>query len=81
MIQLELCKFGAKIANKTIPEPLRLLMEARGGKKTHKYNARKKNVPNIQKHVSIQYNSSFLCRSLVEFSKHLYVRIIYSQKS
>ena len=34
--------FGAKIANKLIPEPLRLLMEARGGKKTHKYDTRKR---------------------------------------
>ena len=72
MIRLELYKFGAKLANKMMPEPLRLLMEAKGakgGKKTHKHNTRKRNVPNIQKHVSVQYNSSFLCRSLVEFSK------------
>ena len=33
MIKMELCKFGFKLAKKTIPEPLHKLMESRGDKK------------------------------------------------
>ena len=34
---MELCKFGFKLANNETPEPLKVLMESRGGEKTHKY--------------------------------------------
>ena len=30
MIQSELCKFGAKVSGKLIPEPLQLIMAKRG---------------------------------------------------
>ena len=33
MIQSELCKFGAKVSGKLIPEPLQQIMAKRGGKK------------------------------------------------
>ena len=33
MIQSELCKFGAKVSRKLIPEPLQQIMAKRGGKK------------------------------------------------
>ena len=69
MVQMELGKFGAKVVRKIIPEPLRMVMEARGGKKNHKYDNRYKNVPNIQKHATVQYNSSILCRSVAEYAK------------
>ena len=54
MILMELCKFGFKLANNETPEPLKVLMEMRGGKKTHKYNTRSKHVPNIHKHNLVQ---------------------------
>ena len=69
MVQMELCKFGAKVARKTILEPLRMVMEVRGGKKNHKYDTRYKNVPSIQKHTTVQYNFSFLCRSVAEYAQ------------
>ena len=33
MILMELCKFGFKLANSETPEPLKVTMESRGGKK------------------------------------------------
>ena len=33
------------------------------------YDTRYKNVPNIQKHATVQYNSRFLCRSVAEYAK------------
>ena len=66
MIQMELCKFGFKRTNNETPEPLKVLMESRGGKKFHEYNTRREHVPNIHKHNSVQYNTSFLCKSMAE---------------
>ena len=68
MIQLELIKFGYKITKNQQPLPLQELMNARGGKKTHRYPTRGKNVPNIQKHTSEIFNKSFIHRSMSEFS-------------
>ena len=62
MIQMELCKFGFKLASNEPPEPLKVLMESRGGKKAHKYNTRSKHVPNIHMH-----NTSFLHKSMAEY--------------
>ena len=69
MIQIELCKLGFKLAKKNLPELLQVLMESRGGKKFHMNNTQSKHVPNIHKHNSIHYNTSFLCRSVMEYSK------------
>ena len=33
--------------------------------KTHHYLTRHKNLPNIKRHKSVEYNKSFLCKSLV----------------
>ena len=60
MIQLELIKFGYKIAKHQQPLPLQELMNARGGKKIHGYPTRGKSVPNIQKHTSEIFNKSFI---------------------
>ena len=68
MIQLELIKFGYKITKNQQPLPLQELMNARGGKKIHRYPTRGKSVPNIQKHTSEIFNKSFICRSMSEFS-------------
>ena len=65
---MELCKFGTRVSWKTIPEPLQLLMVKRGGMKKHRYNTSKKEVPNVQKHTSVQFNTSFICCSITEYS-------------
>ena len=36
MMQMELCKFGFKLAKNKLPKPLKALMESRGGRKAHK---------------------------------------------
>ena len=38
------------------------------GKKTHSYNTRNKDLPNIKWHKSDNYNKSFPCRSLHNYS-------------
>ena len=48
LIKNELCKLGYKVTNKLLPKPLVELFEQQGGKKTHKYETRNKNTPNIQ---------------------------------
>ena len=68
MIRMELCKFGTRVMWKLIPKPLKLIMVERGGVKKHRYNTRKKKVPNIQKHTSVQFNTSFICHSITEYS-------------
>ena len=68
MIQLKLIKFGYKIMKNQQPLPLWELMNARGGKKFHRYPTRGKSVPNIQKHTSEIFNKSFIHRSMSEFS-------------
>ena len=67
IIQSELCKFGAKVSGKLIPEPLQLIMAKRGGRKNHRYNTRSKNIPNVQKHTTTRFNTSFICRSVTEY--------------
>ena len=67
MIRSELCKFGAKVSGKLIPEPLQQIMAKRGGRKNHRYNTRSKNIPNVQKHTTTQFNTSFICRSVTEY--------------
>ena len=68
MIKIELNKFGARVARKQIPKPIQQLMKLRGGAKSHRYNTRKKGVPNIQKHRSHLFNRSFLCRGIMEYN-------------
>ena len=68
MIKIELGKFGAKVARKQIPKPIQQLMKLRGGAKTHRYNMRKKGIPNVQKHKLPLFNRSFLCRGIVEYN-------------
>ena len=46
MMRNELCKFGAKVLRKLIPEPLQQIMAKKGGRKNHGYNTRSKNIPN-----------------------------------
>ena len=71
MIRTELIKLGFKITNKILPNPLILAFEQDGGKKTHPYNTRNKSLPNIQKHTTNLYNTSFMCKALTEYTKAL----------
>ena len=71
MIRTELIKLGFKITNKILPNPLIMAFEQDGGKKTHSYNTRNKSLPNIQKHTTSLYNTSFMCKALTEYSKAL----------
>ena len=62
-------KFGHKINNNLIPEPLRKMMCRKGGHKKHGYNIHNKNLPNIQKHQSSYFNKSFMNRSITAYQK------------
>ena len=59
----ELCKLAFKVKNKLLPHALLDTFDTYG-KKTHKYPTRNKNLPNIMKHTSTDFNKSFLCKSL-----------------
>ena len=69
MIQIKLAKVGYNITNKKLPKPLLDMLNARGGKKTHRYPTRGKTTSNVQHHTSELFNRSFLCKSSVEYSK------------
>ena len=71
MIRTELIKLGFKITNKILPNPLIMAFEQDGRKKNHPYNTRNKSLPNIQKHTTSLYNTSFMCKALTEYSKAL----------
>ena len=69
MIQFNLCKLGQQMTHKLLPEPLQNILNADGGKKTHRYPTRNKYTPNIQKHQCSIFNRSFLCQGIKEFAK------------
>ena len=52
-----------------LPKPPLDMLNARGGKKTHRYPTRGKTTTNVQNHTSELFNRSFLCKSIVEYSK------------
>ena len=68
-ITLNLCKLGHKISFNNLPKPIIQIFNFDGGKKQHRYPTRNQNVPNIQKHDTLLFNRSFLCKSLTEFSQ------------
>ena len=70
--QLELLKFGYGIDHKIHPQPILDLfkkMEKPTGTKTHKYNTRQKNMPNVLPHTNTPYNQSYMCKSLSQYHK------------
>ena len=71
MIQLSLCKLGYKIyiTHKVLPTLLLMIFNAHRGKKTHRYLTRNRQTPNVQRHHSTKFNRSFLCQSIMEYSK------------
>ena len=68
LIDLELVKYGYKITNRLYPGKIHSVAEMNGGLKGHKYNTRFKNTPNIQKHGTSEFNTSFLCRGVSIFN-------------
>ena len=68
IIDYELCKLGFNLKEKLLPAPIIKLFE-NCSKKTHPYSTRNKNLPNIRKHKSREYNNSFLCKSLTCINK------------
>ena len=69
MINIELCKFGYKVAHKQVPTWLLQVMGNKGGLQCHRYNTRSKNIPNIHQHTSKIYHRSFMCQSTVAYNK------------
>ena len=65
----ELQQLGYKVAQKQLPDPLINLFNVRGDRKTHRYETRGKNIPNIQAHSNTQFNQSFLCKCLSLYHK------------
>ena len=59
MITIKLSKLGYKIHNKILPLPLIRLFDSHGGKKSHQYPTRNKDLPNVQRHVCSKFNNSF----------------------
>ena len=64
LITLELAKYGYKISSRLYPSKIHELAETNGGLKRHRYQTRFKNTPNIQKHVSKEFNNSHMCKGL-----------------
>ena len=69
LITLNLCKLGHKILHGNLPKPIAQIFNFSGGKKQHRCPTQNRAMPNIQKHDSLLFNRSFLCKSLTEFSK------------
>ena len=64
-------KLGYLVSHKLLPTPLLGLFNRRGGRKTHRYETRNKNMPNIQTHQEALFNNSFLCKAITEYNKLL----------
>ena len=56
------------VKEKLIPAPIYNMFNTLG-EKTHGYNTRYKNVPNIKKHTSTEFNKSFLCKGITCYSQ------------
>ena len=69
LIRFHQQKLGYLVSNKLLPTPIVGLFNRRGGKKTHCYETRSKNTPNIQAHQEPIYNHSFLCKAITEYNK------------
>ena len=71
MVTLENKKFGYKHINKLLPSTIEkaLTMDAtdKNISKTHNYNTRSKNIPNLPKTESKCYLNSFLCQWVKDF--------------
>ena len=69
MIQIAMCILGHNISHKHFPSPIVRLFYMFGGHKSHRYPTRNKHIPNLQRHQSEKYQSSYLCKSIIELNK------------
>ena len=67
IIKLELIKFGYRLSRNDLPEPIKNIMNDKGGHKMHRYPTRNKSIPNIQPHTCMQFNMSYLCKGPTTF--------------
>ena len=63
----ELCKLAYRVKEKLLPHALLEMFDTQG-KITLKYSTRNKNLPNIMKHISTEFNKSFLCKSIWHYN-------------
>ena len=61
-------KLGYRVSHKLLPKLILKLFNRKGGQKTHRYDTRNKNTPNIQVHQDATFNNSFLCKSITRYS-------------
>ena len=73
MLLLELYKLGYKLCNDLLPPPLMVALKSDhkqvSTEKTHHYNTRNKNTPNLPKAINNRYRNSFLFKAISEYSK------------
>ena len=67
--KLEQCKLGFELENKQLPNPTLKIADSKGRKKMHRYHTRNKNLSNIQRHSTTNFNNSYLCRSMVSYTE------------
>ena len=72
VIDLELCKMGFKLQSSELPVNLldTFKSDSKGDslKKTHRYNTRQKNEPNLPSITSKKYHQSFLFQGIKRYS-------------
>ena len=68
LIKQELIKLGYNISANNVPTPIMNICRNEE-RKQHRYPTRRKNIPNIKKHQDTLFNRSFLCKSLVFYSR------------
>ena len=66
--KFELCKLAYSVNERLSPEPIIELFNS-CGKKTHNYFTRYKNLWNIKKHKSKEYNKNVLCKIVSYFKE------------
>ena len=73
LINLELCKLGYCLTNNLLPKPLSkaLLLDQNNQNlsKTHRYDTRRKSVPNLPKATNSRYRNSYLFQAISTYSK------------
>ena len=65
--KFKICKLAYRVKHKLLPIPIITMFNDAGGKK-HRYPTRPKNLPNIKKHKSNEYNKSFLCKTISNYN-------------
>ena len=68
MIVLELAKYDFKISHLQYPAKIHDIANTNGRLKQHRYPTRHKNIPNIPKHTTTEFNSSYLCKGIKTYN-------------